>query len=82
MRRILVLLAVTALLLVALALPAFAAATGDPSNPSCLGNIASVNNDPDLMLGAPGDGGQLVGAAGQTGNLGTSASSNCGFGYP
>ena len=81
MKRIVVMLALTILLAAALALPVFAAAGEQNEYPSCVGNAASMTNDPEGPY-EPGSGGELVSVAGQTGLFGVAASTNCGFGYP
>ena len=77
MRRIVATLAVMALLLAAMAAPAFAAAKpGGKSN--CVGEVASQLNQPDVPEpGPPGSGGKLVSDVAREGGLGEAASTNC-----
>jgi hypothetical protein len=71
MRRIVATLAVMALLLAAMAAPAFAAAKpGGKSN--CVGEVASQLNQSE-----PGSGGKLVSDVAREGVIGEAASTNC-----
>ena len=77
MRRIVATLAVMALLLAAMAAPAFAAANlGGNSN--CVGEIASQVNQPHGPHSEPGAGGEIVSGVAREGGLGGAASTNCG----
>ena len=73
MRRIVATLAVMALLLAAMAAPAFAA------NPdaNCVGVIASQLNQPHGPHSEPGSGGETVSGVAHEGDIGESASTNC-----
>ena len=73
MRRIVAVLTVLALLMVALAAPAFAAAS-DGAN--CVGQFVSDANVMGAQLGNPGLGGQIVGSTAPGGVVGQYASSN------
>jgi hypothetical protein len=73
MRRVVAMLAVLALLMVALAAPAFGAAS-DSAN--CVGQFVSSANEMGAHLGNPGLGGRIVGSAAPGGVVGQYASSN------
>ena len=75
MRRIVVLLAVLALLMVALAAPAFAAAS-DSGNANCVGQFVSNANEMGAHLDNGGLGGRIVGSTAPGGVVGQYASSN------
>ena len=76
MRHIVATWAVMALLLAAMAAPAFAAANpGGKSN--CVGEVASQLNQPDVPEPEPGSGGELVSDVAHEGGLGETASTNC-----
>ena len=69
MRRIVATVAVMALLLAAMAAPAFAVAN---IKANCVGEAASIFNQDE-----PGAGGQLVSEVAHEGDIGESASTNC-----
>ena len=74
MRRIVATLAVMALLLAAMAAPAFAA---NP-NSNCVGEVASALNQPDVPEPEPpGSGGEIVSDVAHEGVIGEAASTNC-----
>jgi hypothetical protein len=73
MRRIMATLAVMALLLAAMAAPAFAA---NP-NSNCVGEAASVLNQPHDPDFPPGSGGETVSEAAREGTISETASTNC-----
>jgi hypothetical protein len=74
MKRIVATLAVMALLLAAMAAPAFAV-TNPHSN--CLGEFASALNQPHDPDYPPGSGGDLVSEVAREGTIGEAASNNC-----
>ena len=77
MRRIVAMLAVLALLIVALAAPAFAAAS-DSGDANCVGQFASNTNEMGNEFENPGPGGRIVGSTAPGGVVGQFASSdNC-----
>ena len=75
MRRIVATLAVMALLLAAIAAPAFAVA--NPENSCIVGGVASQLNQPHGPHSEPGSGGELVSDVAREGGLGETASTNC-----
>jgi hypothetical protein len=75
MRRIVATLAVMALLLAAMAAPAFAVAN---PNSNCVGEVASQLNQPHGPFSEPGSGGEIVSGVAHVGDIGEAASTNCG----
>jgi hypothetical protein len=73
MRRIVATLAVMALLLAAMAAPAFAVANPDAN---CVGVVASQLNQPHGPHSEPGSGGETVSGVAHEGDIGESASTN------
>jgi hypothetical protein len=76
MRRIVATLAVIALLLAAMAAPAFAVANPDAN--CVVGEVASQLNQPDVPEPEPGSGGEIVSDVAREGSFGEATSTNCG----
>ncbi len=76
MRRIVATLAVMALLLAAMAAPAFAVA--NPDNSCIVGGVASQLNQPHGPHSEPGSGGETVSGVAREGSFGEATSTNCG----
>jgi hypothetical protein len=74
MRRIVATLAVMALLLAAMAAPAFAVAN---PNANCVGEVASQLNQPHVPEPEPGSGGEIVSDVAHEEVIGEAASTNC-----